>query len=105
MKSIKVDIAGLAKASTETRKLTADLNKLRAIQVNLAVSASGIAQAPRQLNALRTSASRPVTARPLATGFGVHAAAGVIGRATREGTRDVDVLEATHQGSASLPTE
>ncbi|RPI39540.1 MAG: hypothetical protein EHM67_10110 [Hyphomicrobiaceae bacterium] len=75
LKLIKINLTGLTKASAEARKLTADLNRLKASAINLRVNTTGIAQASRQIAALHAQAQRPVAARAAATGASGRAAA------------------------------
>lgn len=94
IKSTKIDFANLNRASTDVRRLTSELTRLRsASNIRLNVNASGIAAAGRQINQLRSQASRPLTLRTLLGGAAAAGAAHAIGRQTVEGTRQADVAK------------
>lgn len=91
MKSIRINLTGLQKASADARRLTSDLNKLKSSgAVTIRVNTSGIAAAQRQVNALRTSG------RNIVIGTAHHAAHALAYGAARQvaaGTRTVDIGE------------
>jgi len=125
LKSMKINLTGLTKASADARRLTADLNKLKTSAINLRVNTSGLSQAARQIAALRTSAAYPVNVntgarRSLLTGGGgirgpisivgivaisnIHALASALLRSTKEGYKQTDVAD-TKMALKQFPEE
>ena len=104
LKSMKINLTGLTKASADARRLTADLNKLKTSAINLRVNTSGISAAQRQVNQLHTQARRPITLRTAALAAGAYGAVHGVARATREGTRTLDIGE-TSLALKEIPAE
>lgn len=75
LKSIKVDVKGISKASADVRKLNADLNRLKSSTISMKVDRSGITAASRQLAALRASSARPINITTHRTPVGFAGAA------------------------------
>jgi len=103
LKSMKVNLTGITKASGEVRKLTNDLNRLKASSISLKVNTGSLSAAGRQLATLRSQARRPISAS-FTGGFAAGAVTGAAGRTIREGTKTVDIGE-TSLALKELPAD
>jgi hypothetical protein len=97
LKSITVDIkADTGKATANIKRLTDNVSKLQGIKpINISVNANGLTSASRQLSNLHDRARSPIRLRTIAAAaigtYGTTGLASSFNRASREGTRDVDI--------------